>query len=220
VLKAAVTPIGGKEIAADFEVDIGAGGALELHSPFVAEHHLPAPGARTVPDIGAAGVGGDSHGDIGRASAFRIGRSTLRNPFVVFSRDTTGNGAGSATQGNIGEEILSRFKLFLDYGHRRIIFEPNSTFAEPFDHAFSGLLVEAEGPGYRVFRLKSIAPNSPGAEAGLQPGDVITAVAGIPAPALTYAVLLDLLKRPAPLALTVERSGKTLAVSLTPKRLG
>lgn len=220
VLKAAVTPIGGQETAAEFEVDIGASGALELHSPFVAAHHLPAPGAHTVPDIGAAGVGGDSQGDIGRASAFRIGSSTLRNPFVVFSRDTTGNTAGSDTQGNIGEEILSRFKLFFDYAHHRIIFERNSTFADPFDHAFSGLLVEAEGPDYRVFRVKAIAPNSPSAEAGLQPNDVITAVAGTSAPSFTYAVLLDLIKRPAPLSLTVERSGKTLAVTMTPRRLG
>ena len=219
VLQAAVTPVGGEEISADFEVDIGASGALELHSPFVAAHNLPAPGARTVPDLGAAGVGGETRGDIGRAAAFRIGSSTLRNPFVVFSRDTAGNAAGSATQGNIGEEILSRFKLFFDYAHHRIIFERNPTFADPFDRAFSGLRVEAEGPDYRVFRVKAIAPNSSGAAAGLQLNDVITEAAGIPAPSFTYAVLLDRLRRPDPLALAVERGGKTLAVALTPRQL-
>lgn len=218
VLQAAVTPIGGKEISADFELDIGASGALALHSPFATEHHLPGT-THTIPDLGSSGVGDSSSGEIGRTAVFRIGNYTLRNPITTFSHDTAGNMAGAVTQGNIGQEIASRFKLFFDYSHNRIIFEPNFTLSAPFNPAFSGLYLEAKGEHYDIFRALTIQAGSPAAIAGLQAGDIVTAVNNQPATALGYDAILNMLHTTAPLSLTVQRAGRTSTTTVTPKPL-
>jgi hypothetical protein len=225
VLAASVTPIGGNPIGTvspintDVELDIGASGALELHSQFVREHHLPGPNDSTIRQIGAAGTGGATQGRIGRVAAFKIGKYELRAPLTVFSSDTGGNTATLETSGNLGEEILERFKLFFDYGHDRIIFEPTATFGNAFDRAFSGLYVVAEGNDYETFRIREVLEDSAGAEAGLQQGDVIAAVNGTPAGKLTYSDLLEMFKRPETFKLTVERAGKSLSVNLTPRKV-
>jgi hypothetical protein len=219
VLRATITLAGGNPIDADVELDTGASGALELHSQFVTSHHLPGPNARTIRDIGASGTGGESQGRVGRMAAFRMGKYELREPLTVFSSDTAGNAAGSDSAGSIGEEILERFKLFFDYGHNRIIFEPNSAFANAFDPAFSGLHLEAEGKDYKTFRIKEVLEDTPGTEAGLQRGDVITAVDGKSAADLTYTALLEMFKRAATFKLTINRAGQTLNINLTPRKL-
>ena len=216
VLQAAVTPTGGKEISADFELDIGASGALELHSPFVAEHHLPSPNTHTIPDLGSSGVGDFSTGEIGRTAAFRIGSYTLANPLTTFSHDTAGTMAGSVTQGNIGQQIASRFRLFFDYSHNRIIFEPNATLGSPFDQAFSGLYLEARGEHYTTFRALKIQADSPASAAGMQEGDLVTAIDGRPAAALGYDAILKVLHTNAKCILTIDRKGKSITVPLTP----
>jgi hypothetical protein len=219
VLHASVTPIGVGELSGDFELDLGASGALELHSPFVAEHRLPGPNVPTVPDIGRAGTGGETTGDIGRAIAFKIGKYEIKSPQVVFSRDSSGSASSSDTQGNIGEEILSRFKLFFDYAHLNIIFEPNATFSDRFDHGYSGILLAAEGKDYKTIRVKKIVPNSPGSDSGLQPDDVISAMNGQAVSALSFSAILDIMRRPATVSLTVDRAGKTLMVNVKPRAI-
>lgn len=218
-LQAAVTPVAGTAINGDFTLDTGASGALELHSTFVADHHLPGPNVQTIREIGKAGTGGETQGRIGRVAAFRIGKYTLSNAITVFSTDTSGASAASDAQGNIGEEILEKFKLFFDYGHSRIIFEPNAAMADGFDRAFSGLHIEAEGKDYKTFRIKEVLEHAPGSEAGLQQNDIITAVDGRLPANLTYSALLELFKRPTTFKLTVERAGQTLSVTLTPRKL-
>ena len=61
----ATVSIGGRALERKFMFDIGSGAALALHSPFVAEQHLPAPGATTIRVIGSAGAVGRIAGRLG-----------------------------------------------------------------------------------------------------------------------------------------------------------
>jgi hypothetical protein len=219
VLDGEVTPIGSDPITGKFIVDIGASGTVTLDSPFVAEHHLPGRNLTTIKGMGVGGVGGDAAGRIGRLAALKIGTLTVRSPTAFFSEDTAGANAGTGTAGSIGARVLSRFKLFLDYSHGRIIFEPNATFADAFDRASSGLLIEAEGNDYKTFRVKEVLQNSPGSEAGLRPADVIIAIDARSASELTLSELLELFERPVLYKMVVQRKEHTLIVTLTPRRL-
>ena len=145
---------------------------------------------------------------------FRIG-----NPITMFSQDKKGAFASAALQGNIGAQILNKFKLFLDYGRFRIIFEPNATFADPFDRAVSGLRVQAEGKDYRTFRIADVLEDSPATEAGLKSNDIITAIDGKPIVELTLTELNEMFERSVSYKLTVLRGEQTLNVKLTPRRL-
>jgi carboxyl-terminal processing protease len=109
--------------------------------------------------------------------------------------------------------------LLLDYSHDRIIFEPNSTFPEGFERAFSGLAMVAEGKDYRTFRITDLLDNAPAVEAGLQKNDIITAIDGKPATELTLTRLNEMFERAASYKLTVRRGDQTLQVTLTPRKL-
>lgn len=219
IIEAEVTPIGGPPVKGNFVLDIGSGAALALYSPFVAEHRLLAPNLKTIKALGGAGAGGEITGQIGRVEQLKIGNFRIRNPITLFSEDKAGAFASAALLGNIGQRIIGRFKILLDYDHNQIIFEPNATYQDTFDRAFAGLAVQAEGKDYRTFRITEILENSPASEVGLQKNDVITAVADKPAAELTLSKLNDMFELAVPYKLTLQRGRQTLQVTLTPRKL-
>jgi len=219
IVKATVTPVGGQPIESRFMLDIGSGLALALHSPFVAEHELPGGQTRTIRAIGMAGAGGTSVGRLGRVAALQLGSFRIEAPITLFSEDKAGAFANASLAGNIGAQIVNRFRTVFDYGRNRMILEPSPAFSEPFDRAMSGLAVRAEGSDYRTFRVKEVLEDSPAAEAGLAVGDVITSVDGAAADSLTLTALNELLEKPVARDLTIRRGDQALKVTLTPRRL-
>lgn len=214
---AEVTLVGGEPLAVELTLDIGSGGSLNLFSPFVAEHRLLDRAATTAGCLGGAGTGGESTGRTGRVAALRIGSLRLAGPVAYFSQDSAGAFAASDVQGSIGAVLTRRFKLFLDYGRERIVFEPAADFAEPFEFACSGLAILAEGPDYRTFRIARVGEDSAGAEAGALADDVIAALNGRPARDWTLTTLSEILARPRACTLTVLRGGQPLELALTPR---
>jgi len=219
VITAAVTAIDGSPIERRFHLDTGSGLALVLHSPFVAEQHLPPPGTKTIRAIGTAGIGGRSVGRIGRVLSLRIGSSTIANPITLFSEDTAGTFANRTFAANIGGQIAERFRMFLDYAGRRIILERSSIFADPFDRAYSGASLRAEGSDYRTFRVREVLEDSPAAEAGLAEGDVITSIDDLAADHFTLSAINELFEKSATHRLTIRRGDRTLEIALTPRPL-
>lgn len=219
ILTASVTPIGGPPIARRFVLDIGSGMALALSSPFVAEQQLLGPQVKTVRLIGAAGAGGAVRGQVGRVESLQIGSFQLRQVMTMFSQDTGGAFADAALAGNIGGQIASRFRVFLDYGRSRLILEPSPTFADPFGIAMAGVAVRAEGADYRTFRVKEVLEDSPATEAGLVVGDIITSINGSPASALTLSRIIELFERPVTYDLAIRRGDAVRTLRLTPRKL-
>ena len=220
ILEAEVTPVGSTApLKGKFVLDTGAGLALALYSPFVSEHGLLGPDTKTIRSLGGAGAGGETSGRIGRVTELKIGNYTIKSPITMFSQDKAGAFASDQLAGNIGARVANKFRLFLDYDRKRIIFEPNSTFAAPYDHAQSGISVVAEGGNYRVFRIRAVLEDSPASEAGLLKDDVITGVNNQPATELTLSKLNELFEHPVPYKLTIRRGEQTLQLTLTPRRL-
>lgn len=206
-------------IKAEFVIDLGSGGALALYSPFVQKHQLLGANQKTIRAMGRGGAGGEVTGRLGRIPGFKIGKFTIDSPVTMFSQDTKGAFADDAIQGNIGEQIMSRFKILLDYERSRIILEPNAGLKEPMDQASSGLKILGEGKDYRTFRIKEVLENSPGTEAGLQANDVIVGIDERPASQLTLPELVEQFERAVPYKLTVRRGEQTLRITLTPRKL-
>lgn len=219
ILEAEVTPVGKSPLKGKFVFDIGAGLTLALHSPFVAKHSLLGPDAKTIRSLGGAGAGGETTGQIGRVTELKLGNYTIKSPITLFSEDKAGALANEQLAGNIGARIANKFRLFLDYGRKRIIFEPNSTFAQPYDYAQAGVSVIAEGSDYRTFRVRAVLENSPASEAGLQKDDIITTINNQAATELPLWKLNEMFERPVPYKLTIRRGEQTLQLTLTPRRL-
>src|SRR5678815_2433443 len=102
IIEGEVTPEGAKPIRASFVLDLGSGGALALHSPFVIEHQLLNEKSKSIRAIGVGGSGGQSIGRFGRVTELKIGSFKISNPTTLFSEDKSGAMATTALAGNIG----------------------------------------------------------------------------------------------------------------------
>jgi len=219
VLRASVTPVGGQPTEQRFVLDIGASGALTLHSPFVREQKLLESGLPTIRAIGGAGAAGRVTGRMGRVQALQIGRFVLREPITMFAQDAGGAFANSALAGNIGAQVAMRFRTYLDYGRKRIILEPSSMFETPFDRAFSGLALRALGDDFRTFRVIDVLEDSPASVAGIQLGDTITSIDETPASRLTMFRINELFDVARTYTLGIRRGAESMTVRLTTRKL-
>src|SRR5687767_6281240 len=218
-LEAEITPIDSKPVRAKFVLDLGSGGALALHSPFVNEHRLLEGKRTTIRAIGVGGAGGQSFGKFGRVSELKIGSFKIANPTTLFSQYEAGAFANASLAGNIGQRIAGKFTLFLDYQNRRIIFEPTKSLGEPFDRANPGIALTTEGQSFKTFRITDVLENSPASEAGLQKGDLIMKVDDQSNTDLTITKIQELFEKSKPYKLTIRRAAQSLQVTLVPRKL-
>jgi hypothetical protein len=114
----------------------------------------------------------------------------------------------------IGGEVLRRFRLFFDYPHSRLTFEPNAHLHDPFSTGGPQLSLRAV-PSESAVRVQDVPAHSAAAQAGLVVGDVITAVDGASVAELTFTRLHALLTRPgAAFTLTIRRANRPLTIVL------
>ncbi len=219
VVRARVTPMNGQPLEGTFILDIGASGALALHSPFVRQQKLLDAGLPTIRAIGGAGAGGRVTGRMGRVQALQIGRFVLREPITMFAQDAGGAFANAGLAGNIGAQIAMRFRTYLDYGRKRIILEPSPMFDTPFDRAFSGLALRALGDDFRTFRVIDVLEDSPASDAGVQVGDILTSIDETPAAGLTMFRISELFDVARTYTLGIRRGAESLTLRLTTRKM-
>jgi hypothetical protein len=175
-------PIEGKLIA-----DLALRPAITFNTPFVEANKLLHPPQKTIQAVlGAGAMLRESRQPIGRLPNIKLGRFTIQNPVAIFFQDKQGVMASPEFDGVIGSEILRRFKVIFDYSRQRMILEPNRYFSESYEHDMAGMLLVTEGTGFRV---RQVVENSPATAADLHEGDVISAINGKPASALTLEQL-------------------------------
>ena len=75
--------------------------------------------------------------------------------------------------GLVGNDLLRRFNMIINYPKKEIHFLPNKSFKEPFDYAYSGLTIYFV---HGEVMVDDIIEGSPADIAGLQTGDVIVGV--------------------------------------------
>jgi C-terminal processing protease CtpA/Prc len=72
----------------------------------------------------------------------------------------------------------------------------------------------------KTFEVAQVRKGTPGADAGIQKGDVIAGIDQDPAADLSLEEIRDLFRRPGhPYKLTIERNGQTLSLTMKLRRL-
>jgi PDZ domain-containing protein/aspartyl protease len=201
-----------------FVFDIGSGAGVILNTPLVEERHLLS-GRRTIPWLQGKGLGGSIAGSVGRMKELELGRFRIHDPVVVFSQAASGPFAAPEVQGNIGAAVLDKFTIILDYCRSRIILEPNATFSKPQEYNRSGLSMTSTGDDYRTYRIDDVAEGSPGSDAGLKPGDIMTGINGRPAADYSLSDIRMMFQDAKRCDVTVLRGEKRLQVRLALRRV-
>lgn len=124
------------------------------------------------------------------------GRGTLQLGKFEF-KDIPIHCCGGNELGNhlIGGELLKRFVVTLDYPHERMFLLPVGDPSKPFAFDCSGAILRQER-GSPFFRIKTVIPRTPAAEAGLTSSNVIEQVNGMPAAQWTMETLEAALSEP------------------------
>ena len=89
--------------------------------------------------------------------------------------------------GILGNPLLSRFILTLDYPRERLYLSPVPGYRSKFEYDRSGLVIIASGPNLTKFTVFDVIPNSPAARAGLRRGDELRRINGFPAVLMSLA---------------------------------
>lgn len=105
-----------------FTIDTGSGSAVDFTTPAVRKFSLLK--GRTTTTVHVGGAGGSAPGKTGSLAWFEIAGQRVDSVNAGFESATTGVYASPYLDGNIGAEILGRFRLVLDYRHHRLALLP------------------------------------------------------------------------------------------------
>jgi hypothetical protein len=108
----------------------------------------------------------------------------------VFPSNTVRGSGSPLVSGNIGLELLARFRLIVDYPHDRLYAVPNTdTESVPFAKDRLGLYLSKQGS---TFVVDFVSPGSPAQTAGFKTGERIAMIDQKAGPAWTQVELTNL----------------------------
>lgn len=181
-------------ILAKLLIDTGASLALLLHAGTHPDIRIP---ENAFPGNIGAGLGGFLEGYLGRCQNMSL--CEFQTPMIPTSfQEITPDMDTSFLHGRhgvIGNRILERFTVILDYPRGRFYLKPARNLRRDFEVDRSGLVAIATGPELNVLFAQFVSPNSPAAECGIQPGDLIRRINGWAAANLDLETLNRLLSR-------------------------
>lgn len=201
-------------IPCELAIDSGTYSALRLYRPFVEKHHLLQEKLPGIDSYGF-GLGGEFSERLGRVASLKSGALEIKEPVTAFSTSHGGATSGHSYDGTVGGEVLSRFRVILDYPHQRLILEPASNFAEPWESDTSGAIFRATDSSLKAISIAHVLHNTPAAAGGLEEGDIITSVNGQEASSLGVDGIRHLFYSPAKYHLEIQRGQKMLEADMT-----
>lgn len=161
-----------RDVRSRFYFDTGAGMCLLLSDEFAADSAFTRPKRKWF-TTQAEGLGGKAPMKQGVIKQVKIGPYKFRNvPTYIFD-DQYNVTSYPYLGGLIGNDLLRRFNLIINYEKRDIYMIPNSHFKDVFDYSYTGIgmyVIDGE------IRIIDVMPGSPADEAGFKAEDIIMAV--------------------------------------------
>lgn len=159
-------------VTSRFLYDIGAGMNMIFSTDFINDSSLLSK-KRKLYAKEAEGLGGKIDMAITVIKEVKLGPYRFRNVPVYVFDDIYNATSYPYLGGLIGNDLLRRFNVVMNYDKREIHLLPNSHYNEPFDYSYTGLeLYYLEG---KVL-IGDVAAKSPAEKAGFKEGDEVIAI--------------------------------------------
>ncbi|WP_250633671.1 aspartyl protease family protein [Pinirhizobacter soli] len=190
-----------------FMMDTGDSSDLTVFEPFAKAHGIALDGKVSASHSG--GVGGIIENRSGHVASFALDQHALLDPPATLSAPKSGVFASELLAGNIGQGVLSRYAITLDYESRRMQLQPGNGWAQPFEDGPS-LGFGLDRISHGQYQVLAVTPSSPARRVGLAPGDIVVALDGVPASRLDLDELRQSMRHGGShgLTVTVLRKGK------------
>lgn len=160
------------------------------------------------------GLGGDLEGYLGRVNKLSLGELTLREVLTNFQELPLGVDSLvlNGRNGIIGNQILNRFDIIIDYPREKLYLKPNKRFKKKFKYDKSGLDIYASGNNLNTFLIQQVLSNSPAAEVDIRVNDQIVKLNGLPIGLFQLKDVLFTLKKKEgkKIRMIIKRDGKRL----------
>jgi membrane-associated protease RseP (regulator of RpoE activity) len=192
-------------------LDTGAGLPIML---FTNTHPLIQPSANAIPTNIGMGLGGYLEGYVGRTYGLDLGNFSQKNILTYFQAVDTFQDVSylNGRNGLIGNGILNRFQVVVDYQNAVVWLKPTKYYLKEFVYDRSGLSIIASGVNLNYFSVLNVLPGSPADLAGIHAGDRILRIGWLAASFQTLADLQSILqKKPGTkVKITIKRDGKVM----------
>jgi len=161
-----------RTINANFYIDTGAGLCFLMSKQFRDDSAVLKKNRKPV-EIQVQGLGGKKRMMLTIIKEIQIGPYRFRKVPTDILDDEYNATSYPFLGGVIGNDVLRRFNVILNYGKREVHLLPNSHFTDDFDYSYTGLnMYYIEGK----IVLDEVIHKSPAYKAGLKKDDIIVAV--------------------------------------------
>ncbi len=161
-----------RQIINRFIFDTGAGLCLLLSEDFINDSAILKKKRKRFATQ-TEGLGGKKTMDVTVIKQMQIGPYKFKKvPIYIFVDDYNVT-SYPLLGGLIGNEILRRFNVILNYPEQSIYLKPNTHYNDAFDYSYTGLgIYQIDG----LITVVDIMAKSPGEKAGFKPGDIIISI--------------------------------------------
>jgi hypothetical protein len=196
-------------------VDTGASQTLILNPAFVEKHQLLT-STEGMFKQEAGSLAGRVTYFKSRAKTVKLGRFALPDMLTDLAAPG-GLKNRPGLDGVLGNTLLRRFRVILDYARSRMILEPSELFDVPTDYDWTGMWIVVEG---KTYKLAQVFNGSQAAQAGLQAGDIIVAVDERPVAQMSLNELRKIFKQDGgEHALSIKRGAEVMQKKLQTLRI-
>jgi hypothetical protein len=161
-----------RTINANFYIDTGAGLCFLISKQFEEDSSVLKHSRKPV-SIQVQGLGGKKHMMLTIINSLQLGPYKFRRVPTNILDDEFNATSYPFLGGVIGNDLLRRFNMTINYPKQEIHILPNSHFNDDFDYSYTGLnMIYADG---RII-LDDVVPRSPAYKAGLRKDDIVIGV--------------------------------------------
>lgn len=161
-----------RPINSRFIFDTGAGLCFLLSQDFVEDSTVLRKGRKIYPTQ-AEGLGGKKVMSLTVLKEVKLGPYKFKSVPVHIFDDEYNVTTYPTLGGIIGNDLLRRFNLIVNYPEQTIHIKPNSHMNESFDYSYTGLgIYQVDGE----IKVVDVIEGSPGDKAGFQTGDIIFSI--------------------------------------------
>ncbi|TCV92090.1 aspartyl protease [Luteibacter rhizovicinus] len=174
-----------------FGIDTGNSGNLLVFPQWAGREGLAARYAAGYPASGG-GVGGSFVSHVAHTRSMQLGKTRVDDVVAQLTPENAGATANPSEAGNIGQDVLARFIVHIDYRRGTMYLAPRAK-AQVVHNGTAGLRVERREDAPDRFIVTWVVPGGPADQIGLKKDDAIVAVDGKSARAMGGWTLRDII---------------------------
>jgi hypothetical protein len=200
-----------------FLVDLGCRSTIALTRPVVLKHNLDKAivhKARYYTRY--RGVGGASESYAFIAKSVEIGGYELRNFEAEYSTDMSGSLASPGHAGLLGNRILERFDVIIDFAANCLYLRPNHAYSNAFTFSKLGFSYIDRSETWGAWVVTGLFANSQAEQIGLHIDDQIVEMDRIPVKEMDYQKQDEYISNAKSLMLGIKRRSEVLQLEIIP----